>query len=181
LGVSLAAKYYLQIYFFKGVTKDQKTNICSELSVRSGSTVALVYVTPDISTLLDTAIADQDVLWWSKDGTVIGDSPRTFGQMNKLGRAEIALQALLRCLDYSGNFDSKQTLCTPPPTNPKLLYSDLNLGNAGQFCDAAAATVIWNIYKACSSPTEYFSTYRIGETARAVLDISKKGKHSILL
>ena len=40
LGVSLAAKYYL-IIFFKGATKDQMTNICSELSVRSGATVAL--------------------------------------------------------------------------------------------------------------------------------------------
>ena len=175
--VSLAAKYFLHITFCSGVTISQVKDVCSKFLClhTSAGKIEAIDSSPEISMLLDRAKVDRNLFRWTKSEKIHGETPRTFGEMNKIrGRAENALNALLRCLDASGNFDQSKFLSTTPPTKPKLLYSELSSSNAGQFCDDAAATVIWNIYKSCSSSAAYFSEYRIADTARAVLEIASK-------
>jgi hypothetical protein len=128
--------------------------------------------TPEISKLLDTAKEDQTVFRWTKAEKVRGDIRTAFGEMGKtqpLDTAENAYRVLLLCMDSSGKFDPEKPLSISPPTKPKLLYSDLNVDNAGQFCNdaaAAAASVIWNIFKSAPLLPRIFATIKYEKLQR---------------
>ncbi len=173
---SLAEKHYLQITFVNSIILSRMKEICSEYCSTQASvgTVAVSFVdaTSEFSSLLNTAKADRNVYTWSRADNLHGATPTAFGEIHKaLHQAENALQAFLRCLDPSGELNRGQASNTTPPPEPKLLYSDLNLGNARQFCDDAAATVIWNIV---TSPQTHFSKYPLERTARAIVDLAKQ-------
>ena len=181
-GACIKGRCYLEITLKGADDFFQIELMCAEFCKASQqSTVFNVLKDPriidEIRTLL--SLVKADVLLWSPAEGLQGATSKVMGEYScsdprdlKLSRQSFRI--LKSCMKKDGLVNSSLVRRLSPAIKPKLIYSDLNAGNALDFCDKAACAVFGNILMECAGHKSHFCQLPLERQCKQILDIADR-------
>ena len=129
-----------------------------------------------ISKIVAKAKADGRVLPWTPENG-LQRMPTVFGEMlmdSEPKRRHDILGIVESCCGEHGKVDFTLVKRLSPAAKHKLMYSQLNEGNAVQFCDDAACTVLENILMECAKSNSNFRQLDLDIPCRLITEIADR-------